>query len=82
MAYKRFVGRRGICKRLYSDNAKKFQGANRELAQQLQFSFQFYLDVASILANDGTKWKFIPANAPHCGGLWEAGIKSTKYHLK
>lgn len=24
----------------------------------------------------------IPAHAPHFGGLWEAGVKSTKYHLK
>ena len=25
---------------------------------------------------------FIPAYTPHFGGLWEAGVKSTKYHLK
>ncbi|XP_018407213.1 PREDICTED: uncharacterized protein LOC108783203 [Cyphomyrmex costatus] len=26
-------------------------------------------------------WNFIPPNAPHCGGLWEATIKSAKFHL-
>ena len=29
----------------------------------------FYKATAPILANDGTKWSFIPPNAPHYGGL-------------
>jgi len=28
------------------------------------------------------EWKFIPPSAPHMGGLWEAGVKSCKFHLK
>ena len=28
------------------------------------------------------EWKFIPAGAPHMGGLWAAGVKSFKAHFR
>ena len=81
-AYRRFVGRRGLCQNLYSDNATNFQGADKELQGMFGRASAFYKEVAPILANDGTNWTFIPPSAPHYGGLWEAGVKSVKHHLK
>lgn len=31
--------------------------------------------------NNGIRWNFNPPRAPHRGGLWEAAVKSMKYHL-
>ncbi|XP_046391614.1 uncharacterized protein LOC124159748 [Ischnura elegans] len=80
-AYRRFAGRRGVCRTLYSDNATTFQGAAKELRRMFGAASDFYAEVASVLANDGTSWSFIPPNSPHFGGLWEAGVKLTKHHL-
>ncbi|XP_076549167.1 uncharacterized protein LOC143306370 [Osmia lignaria lignaria] len=81
-AYRRFVSRRGICHRLYSDNATTFKGADTELRTMFEEASEFYQAVASTLANDGTAWSFIPPTTPHYGGLWEAGVKSVKHHLR
>lgn len=82
-AFKRFVARRGRCNHLWSDNGTNFVGASREL-KQLFSSERSRLpnELASALANNGTEWHFIPPHAPNFGGLWEAGIKSTKHHLR
>ncbi|XP_073944620.1 uncharacterized protein [Choristoneura fumiferana] len=75
--------RRGHCSDLWSDCATNFVGASKEL--DLMFknrNSEAVGEIAEILANDNTTWHFIPPGSPHFGGLWEAGVKSIKTHLK
>lgn len=82
-AFRRFVARRGYVKDLYSDNGTNFVGASSELKQLFFYQKSNVIkEIAEHLANDGTCWHFIPPHSPNFGGLWEAGIKSTKQHLK
>jgi len=37
--------------------------------------------IQDFLATEGCTWNFIPPHGPHFGGLWEAAVKSMKYHL-
>lgn len=78
--FKRFVGRRGHCEKLISDNATTFVGANRELKAALE---KWNTDETHLYLNSfGTSWEFMTAGAPHQGGIYEAAVKSTKYHLR
>ncbi|GFX56547.1 integrase catalytic domain-containing protein [Trichonephila clavipes] len=79
---KRFMSRRGKCSKVFTDNATNFVGANSQLKafyKTLNFPDQ---NLAAYFTEEGIEWNFIPPRAPHMGGLWEAGIKSVKYHLK
>lgn len=80
-AFRRFVARRGKCSELLSDNATNFVGAKRVLGD-VRWSTEQTDDIARMLANDGTNWRMIPPRSPHFGGLWEAGVKSVKHHLR
>ncbi|XP_018393245.1 PREDICTED: uncharacterized protein LOC108772247 [Cyphomyrmex costatus] len=80
-AYKRFTARRGICATLHSDCGTNLVGADRELRQRFDQASQDLKELATRLADHGTKWHFIPPAAPHFGGKWEAAVKSSKFHL-
>lgn len=80
-AYKKFTGRRGISAALYSDCGTNFVGADAALRQRFDVSKELK-ELATILSNHGTEWKFNPPSAPHFGGKWEAAVKSTKFHLR
>ncbi|XP_011858752.1 PREDICTED: uncharacterized protein LOC105556279 [Vollenhovia emeryi] len=81
-AFKRFVARRGRCSRLVSDNGTNFHGADKELRALFKGASESFQMCRNQLAADGTEWSFIPPSAPHFGGLWEAGVRSTKHHLR
>lgn len=79
-AFRRFVARRGKCQTMMSDNGTNFVGARREL-KSLEDTLQSQY-LGNQLAKEGTHWKLIPPSAPHFGGIWEAGVKSVKHHLR
>ncbi|XP_046397407.1 uncharacterized protein LOC124164220 [Ischnura elegans] len=83
-AFRRFISRRGQCINVCSDNGTNFVGADKELKElRSLFNTEVYQrDVTTHLASDGITWHFIPPRSPHFGGLWEAGVKMVKYHLR
>lgn len=79
-AYQFFVSRRGNPEKIYSDNGTNFVGADRELQKAYQI---WQTEKIQHWANQlGTEWHFITPAAPHEGGIWEAAVKSMKYHLR
>ncbi|XP_029166200.1 uncharacterized protein LOC114937005 [Nylanderia fulva] len=80
-AFRRFASRRGLPQKLYSDNGTNFHGADRELKSTFD-AVSSDPSLRDVLANDRVEWHFIPSATPHFGGLWEAGVKSFKTHLK
>lgn len=81
-AFDRFSSRRGRPAIIFSDNGTTFTGADRQLQGLFNAACSQHHDVAEALANLNTKWTFIPPHAPHFGGLWEAGVKAAKHHLR
>ena len=39
-------------------------------------------DISEFCSTRCIEWRFIPERAPHFGGLWEAAVKSMKFHFK
>ncbi|XP_055591487.1 uncharacterized protein LOC129743477 [Uranotaenia lowii] len=82
-ALRRFIGRRGYCADIYSDNGTNFVGARNFLRELLEIirNSQHQEKVSKECVNNHIQWHFIPAAAPHFGGLWEAAVRSAKKHL-
>jgi hypothetical protein len=83
-ASRRFIACRGKPRTIYSDNGTNFHGAAKQLYEiycKLQSPSEL-TKVQDFLANEGCGWRFIPHHGPHHEGLWEAAVKSMKYHLR
>ena len=83
-ALDRFVDRRGLPLHLYSDNGANYTGAKNQLSRfySLVNSTECQNAVHSYVFDYEITWHNSPQRAPHFGGLWEAAVKATKYHLK
>lgn len=79
---RRFVSRRGKPANIYSDNGSNFIGANNELTRIYDFLKENSQYICDQLASERVCWHFIPPRSPNFGGIWEAGVKGVKYHLK
>ena len=70
-AFNRFVSRRGLPVRMYSDCGTNFRGADRVLQSAVRVPYDS-TEFRELLAKDCVSWNFNPPAAPHFGGLWEA----------
>lgn len=82
--FKRFISRRGCPSKMYSDNGTNFLGASNQIKELYDFlnKPQSQEQIINFCSSKEIEWNFIPPHSPHWGGLWEAAVKSTKYHLK
>ncbi|GFU61586.1 integrase catalytic domain-containing protein [Trichonephila clavipes] len=81
-ALKRFFSRRGKSERIFSDNVTNFVGTQLELKRLREIMSNCVSDLSKFLCEERVEWSFIPPRAPNHGGLWEAGVKAVKYHLR
>lgn len=79
-ALRRFIARRGRCNYILSDCGTNYKGAARYLNElhKLLVTDPGSTEVGNALATHGIVWQFNPPSSPHFGGIFEAGIKSTK----
>ncbi|XP_013145931.1 PREDICTED: uncharacterized protein LOC106109047, partial [Papilio polytes] len=82
-ALRRLAARRGAPQHIYSDNGTNFVKANRRLREEMidlksTIDEHFYTEIT----NMEIEWHFNAPSWPSAGGLWEAAVKSLKYHLR
>lgn len=82
MAFENFIARRGIPNLLYTDNAKNFIGAEKEINKLHNQMLAQDNEVTKMLANKRITVRHTPARASHMAGIWERSVGLVKYHLK
>ena len=83
-ALRRFIARCGKPRLIMSDHGTNFVSAHRELQEMYDFLSEQSVvgEISDFCSTQNIQWKFIPERAPHFGGLWEAAVKSMKFHFK
>ncbi|KAK5856900.1 hypothetical protein PBY51_010180 [Eleginops maclovinus] len=80
LALKRFIARRGLCKVIYSDNAKTFKIADQDLKELWKAIKD--PELLQFFSERGITWRFIAERAAWWGGFWERLVRSVKTCLK
>ncbi|XP_035233684.1 uncharacterized protein LOC118205505 [Stegodyphus dumicola] len=80
LAFRRFIARRGLCRIVYTDNAKTLKRAKKEL--ELLNEVMKSNKVQDEFSKQGIKWKFIVERSAWWGGFWERMVQSVKALLK
>ena len=78
----RFIGRRGVPKLIWSDNALSFTKAGRELASLWKKIDEEKLKKYALSLPSPVEWTFITPRSPWHGGIWERLIRSVKTALR
>ena len=77
---RRFIGRKGIPSKIWSDHGTNFVAGEWEIKELLRGESGNGIAYFCILQK--IKWTFTPEHAPHFGGLWEAAVKPSKSMLE
>ena len=75
-AFRRFIARRGVPAKLWSDNGTNFVGAKEEINKSLQEVCSKL--VKSYATKQNIEWSFNPPTASHMGGVWERMIRTVR----
>ncbi len=76
-AFRRFTSRRGLPNTIFTDNAKTFKAALREIANIFRSK-----ETERYFVNRGVVWKYIIEKAPWHGGFYERMVRCVKRCLK
>ena len=71
-AFNRFVARRGVPKKMWSDNGTNFVGGRTEMQRASK------LKVDRHAVRRDVEWHFNPPGASHMGGIWERLIRTAR----
>ncbi|XP_060555752.1 uncharacterized protein LOC132716484 [Ruditapes philippinarum] len=79
-ALQRFISRRGLPEKVYSDNGTNLVSGDCELRKSLREWNQS--EIGQFMLQREIEWNFNPPSASHMGGIWERMIRSTRAILR
>ena len=75
-AFKRFIARRGVPTKIFSDNGRNFVKGEQELRKAFLYNSKHVL--MHYTTPMSIEWCFIPPRAPNFGGAWERAVSTLK----